>query len=624
MAEETTINSLLIADIGSVHTRLVLLDLVEGQYRLVASSRARTTAQPPLSSVSRGLEHAAERMTEMIGRRLLSPEPDQAFFIPETGGHGVDAFLATGSAGRPMRVFVVGLTPEISLTSARHVLAGTYVTVTDSLNPDDLRSREELVNTILRDEPDLIFIVGGTDGGAEDILIEQVETVRAALSLVTRGKMPTVLFAGNRELRRRVDAMLGSLTTVFAAKNIRPSLQEENLFPAQIELAMVYDDYRSSSPGGFAAGGRQSRIGVIPTTQGYMSAIRYLSELPEPGIGPLCVDVGSANSLLMAGVNHEPRFTIRTDLGVGHNAVQALAHITPASLQRWLPFDSSPADLRDYAWNKQLYPGTMPVTDEDLMIEQAFAREIIRLLVADARPDWGLGHGSLLPHFDPIIAAGAILTEAQHPGISAMLLLDALQPAGITRLRLDPHNLLSALGVAAYLDPVIMVQALESGGIVNLGTAFCPLGSVRDGSDALYVQIRLADGRVINHTVKGGEIWMAPTVPGLQARVTVKMRRGLSIQGKRRLSATVMTGTAGIIFDARGRPLVMPRTKTRAARFLQWQYAMSGRELSLSPKPQEDIQLPSLDDVDDLFPDLDSGFEPFSDFDGGFEQQEPV
>jgi hypothetical protein len=81
------------------------------------------------------------------------------------------------------------------------------------------------------------------------------------------------------------------------------------------------------------------------------------------------------------------------------------------------------------------------------------AREIVRLMVADSRPSWNAGEGDLLPPFGPITGAGAILTEAQHPGVSAMLLLDALQPVGTVELRLDPHNLVSALGVVAYVKP---------------------------------------------------------------------------------------------------------------------------------------------------------------------------
>src|SRR3990172_10393053 len=106
-----TINSVLVADIGSVHPRLLLIDVVEGQYRLIASGRARSTAEPPLGNVSLGIDHAARHLTELTGREILSSNAEQLFLIPETNGHGADEFLATSSAGRPMRVFLVGLTP---------------------------------------------------------------------------------------------------------------------------------------------------------------------------------------------------------------------------------------------------------------------------------------------------------------------------------------------------------------------------------------------------------------------------------------------------------------------------------------------------------------------------------
>ncbi len=587
------VNSLLIADIGNVHTRLVLLDLVEGQYRLIATSRARTTAAPPLSNVSLGVEHAADAMAHQIGRGLLSLEADQMFIMPEAGGHGVDEFLATSSAGRPMKVFLVGLTPEISIASGRRALAGTYVTVTDTLSTDDLRSEEQKINAILRDEPDLILIVGGTDEGADDILIDLVKTIQQALLLLTRGKMPVVLFAGNRALKREVDELLSPVTEVYMARNVRPTLADEQVFPAQIELSLVYDDYRTKSPGGFVEIGRHSQVGVVPTVQGLISAVRYLSHLPQKGIGPLVADIGSANSALVAGVDREPRFTIRTDLGMGHSMVSAQEAITPQNVLRWVPFDVEIDDLWDYAHNKQLRPSTVPGTAEELMLEQAFAREILRLLVAEARADWGLGHGDLLPAFRPIIAAGSILTQAQHPGIAALLLLDALQPVGITELQIDPYNLLSSLGVVAYLKPLITVQALEAPGLVSLGTAFSPQGRVRYGQDVMYVQARLADGQVLNHTVRGGEIWMVPALPGDPVEVAVRLRGGLTISGRRRFKLRVTAGAAGVIFDGRGRPLVMPRPRDRAARFMQWQLAMMGQRA----QPDADALLPSIEDL---------------------------
>lgn len=598
------VNSILVADLGSVHTRLALIDLVEGQYRLIASARSRTTAEPPLGRASLGLDRAAQRMSELIGRRIVDEHGDGLFLMPESEGHGVDAFLATGSAGRPMRVFLVGLTPELSLASGARVLASSFITVTGMLCPDDLRPEEAQINALLGGEPDVILITGGTDKGADDILLALLGRVVRALSLIRRGTMPVVLFAGNQALRAHVKALFSPYTTVFTARNVRPTLDEEQLVPAQIELALVYDEFRTRSPGGFEAVGRSSQVGVVPTVQGTISTVRYLSALPSPGIGPLCVDVGSANSFLVAGVHGQPHHVVRTDLGVGHSFPAALQAVTVSRLRRWLPTEVGEDALWDYACNKQLRPATIPATLEELLIEQALAREIVRALVSSARPDWGQGDGQVLPPFGPLIGAGAILTEAPHPGVAAMLLLDALQPVGLADLRLDPHNLIAALGVVAYLKPVATVQALEAGGLVELGTAFCPLGRVRDGRKAMSVEIRQPGEQIIRHTVRGGELWLAPLTAGTRVEVVVRLGRGLSIDGRRRIKRRLVAGAAGLIFDARGRPLALPRGAERARRLTAWlKAAMGGRlpeaapvadDAELRPAPQ-DLAAPDSD-----------------------------
>lgn len=576
-------NAVLVADLGNVHTRVVLIDLVEGQYRLVASARARSTAQAPHSRAALSLERAAAELEQITGRILLNPGSPAIFTVNDGEDDGIDAFLATSSAGRPMRVFLAGLTPELSLASARRALSGTYVTIIDTLTPDDPRSEEAQINALVNSDADLIMIAGGTDDGSTALVRQMLHTVETALALAQDDRRPSVLFAGNHALRRDVKTQLEPFASVFTTKNVRPGLDDEQLFAAQIELAFAYDEYRARHPGGFAEVGRVSAVGVVPTTQGYISAVRYMADVQAPAPGPLCLDIGSATSVIAAGVAGEPRYSIRTDLGVGHNAESALAAVTPERVRRWLPFEISDDALWDYVTNKQLRPATIPGTTEDLQIEQALAREIVRLLLADARPTWDMGQSLLLPPFAPIIAAGAVLTEAPHPGIAALILLDALQPTGIVDMRLDPHNLVSSLGVVAYLRPVMTVQALEAGGLATLGPAFCPLGRVRSGRKAMTVRITTSDRKRIDHVVRGGEIWMAPLLPGERAEVRVALARGLSIDGKRRLKRQVVAGAAGLVFDARGRPLELPRERDRATRFTAWQMAMMGRERRSAP-----------------------------------------
>ncbi|WP_119065149.1 glutamate mutase L [Aggregatilinea lenta] len=587
------VNSILLADIGSVHTRLALVDVVEGQYRFVAGARVRTTAEAPLGSVGIGLDRAAQQITAATGRTLIVPGSESPFLMPEANGHGVDQFLATASAGRPGRVLVAGLTPEMSLASARHVLAGSPVTVVDTISPYDGRTPDQRISAILSAHPDLILIAGGTDEGTESLVLDMAGTVRDAL-MAMRGQPPSVLYAGNRALRPQIKRLLSTRAAMFYAPNVRPDMREEQVFPAQIELSLAYDDFRSHQPGGFAEVARYSPIGIVPTVQGTISAVRYLTELPRRGVGPLVVDIGSTNSALVAGVHKETRFSVHTGLGIGHSLVDTLDTLKLDTLRKWLPPDVTDDELWDYAHNKALRPATVPGSPRDLMIEQAVAREIVRRMVRGSRAEWGLGRGDLPPAFSPVIAAGAVLTDAQHPGVSAMLLLDALQPVGITELRLDPYNLLSGLGVAAYLKPIITVQMLDGDALLPLATAFSPLGAARNGQSAMTVQIRPASGRTITHTVRGGEIWMAPVSPGMVCNVSIKLRRGLSINGKRRLKLHVVAGAAGIIFDARGRPLALPRPKERVARFERWLAAMTGGDVA-PDEPGEEVLAPQED-----------------------------
>ncbi len=601
-------NTILIADLGSVHTRLVLVDLVEGQYRLVASARSRSTAEPPLARVVLGLERATQDMEKLTGRKLLNPGSPAIFAVSTPQSDGIDAFLATSSAGQPMRVMLVGLTEAFSLISARRALGGTYVQIADTLTPYDTRSQEEQLNALLTGDIDLIMIVGGTDHGTTDLVHDLIARVEMALSLATSEQRPSVLFAGNRDLRDAVRTQLEPYTTVFVTQNVHPSTGEEQIFPVQIELAFVYDEHRSRSPGKFSEVGRVSAVGVVPTSQGYISAVRYMASMPgetndKHSIGPLCLDVGSATSVIAAGVHGQTHYTIRTDLGMGHQIVSTLETITPQAVQRWLPFEIDAEALWDYVYNKQLRPSTIPATIEELQIEQAIAREIVRALVNEARPAWEQGQSTLLPAFNPIFVSGAVLTEAQHPGISALMLLDALQPTGLVDLRLDPNNLVSSLGVVAYLKPLMTVQALESGGMVALGTAFCPLGRARAGRKAMTVRITTRDRRQIERIVRGGEIWSAPLLPGETVTVQVRLHGGLTINGKRRIKGTFTTGAAGLIFDARGRPLVLPRDRDRAARYTEWQMAMRGRERRPTATPESTAEsLPQTEDQYDAVP----------------------
>lgn len=578
MAEFQQINSILAVDVGSVNTRAVLIDLVDGKYRLVMRGETRSTADDPWRDAGVGLRRALKAMTERTGRRFLTAE-DEVLMPERASGYGVDQFVATASAGRPLRVLLAGLMPDVSIASGLHALSGSYVEVVDTLSLADIRTEEQQINDILNKKPDLIFIVGGTDAGAEEAILKLVRVVRTAVRLVEGATQPTVLYAGNRAVQRRVSELMESEADLYLAANVRPRLLEEKLDGARHELAAVYDHFKVNHPGGFGEISQRSLVGILPTAHSFANIVRYLGETDSGGHGGiLAVDVGSATTTLVASTHRQPHISIRNDLGVGHSATGILAATTPDDIRRWLTWNASDADIANYAHNKTLRPATIPQTAQDLELEYALAREAIRVAVEGTRAVRRLWQGDRLANLGTVIGSGAVLAKGPHAGMAALILLDALPLTGVIEVWLDSVGLLPALGAVAYAQPAAVVQVLDEGDLLFVGTAICAEGRVRLGRGGMDIRVTLDNGQVERHQVRGGTLWTYPLPPGQTARVEVRLSRGLSVGGRSRLKLTLKGGAAGLIFDARGRPLPLPRkAEARARLYPHWVAGTKGR-----------------------------------------------
>ncbi len=72
--------SVLAVDIGSVNTRALLFDVVDGQYHFISSGVAPSTTGAPFRDVSEGVSQAVKRLQENIGRVLI--DKDGLLIIP--------------------------------------------------------------------------------------------------------------------------------------------------------------------------------------------------------------------------------------------------------------------------------------------------------------------------------------------------------------------------------------------------------------------------------------------------------------------------------------------------------------------------------------------------------------
>ena len=131
-------NSLLAVDVGAANTRAVLFDVVEGEYRFVASGNAPSTAEAPFKDVIVGVRDAISNLQAVISKPLLDGSRD--LITPsQSNGSGVDALVVTLSAGPTIKTVLVGLLKDVSQESARRLTESTYARIVETIGLNDRR-----------------------------------------------------------------------------------------------------------------------------------------------------------------------------------------------------------------------------------------------------------------------------------------------------------------------------------------------------------------------------------------------------------------------------------------------------------------------------------------------------
>jgi hypothetical protein len=447
---ESNVKSILAADCGTVTTTAILIEQVKGEFRLVASGETFSTYASPWRDITLGVAEAISQIEKKTDRTLLAPGAGWPLTPQSSHQQGVDAFIAVSSAGAPLRMVLAGLMQDITLTSARRAAATTYASVVGILSLDtvpntgshkpspNLRHRaERRIQAIQAWQPEVILLTGGTDGGAERPVIEMANILSMAMRVLAKADKPAILFAGNSELRAQIAEILGPVAEFKSVDNIRPSLDSENLAAVQTELGNLYTQRKIFQLSGFQKLRNWSKHPVTPTGKSFEKLVAYIGR--HNNLNVIGVNIGSGSTIVSTHVNRRHNSTIRSDAGVGHNLHLLLNSVTLEKFHRWLPISVTLQDLHNRLLNKSLRPGSIPTTFEELMIEHAVAREALRLAVEQARDglsfqsssnkhaiSWGL-----------IIGAGRTLTRTPHPGYAAMIMLDGIEPWGVTSLALD-------------------------------------------------------------------------------------------------------------------------------------------------------------------------------------------
>jgi hypothetical protein len=287
------------------------------------------------------------------------------------------------------------------------------------------------------------------------------------------------------------------------------------------------------------------------------------------------------------------------------------------NIKRWIPFDVSDAELRNQLRNKMIRPTTIPQRLQDLQIEQAVAREALRLAFDHHKSlarglEGGAGEaGGISGAFDAqrtgktlvnmmaldmIVGSGGVLSHAPRRAQSALMMMDAYQPEGVTLLTVDSIFMMPQLGILSTIHPEAATQVFEADCLVYLGTCISPVGQGKEGEPCVTVtmggqattvnvgQIKvlpLGFNEQTGVTDGGSTATMGhdalPSNDPKQAEITIEPGKNFDVgEGKGRpRTVTATGGVVGLIIDARGRPLQLPADDpTRIRKLKEWLAAM--------------------------------------------------
>ncbi|MGQ9783255.1 MAG: glutamate mutase L [Armatimonadota bacterium] len=581
------IRSILATDCGSTTTKAILIEKQSDEYRLVVRGEAPTTVEAPFDDVTVGVINAIREIEELAGKAIL--DTDGKIMTPlRADGSGVDIYLSTSSAGGGLQMTVAGVVKTMSAESAERAALGAGAIIIDVLAVDDGRKDFEKVKRIRELRPDMILISGGTDGGTVKHLVEIAEMIVSADPKPRLGgNMPLpIIYAGNKDASEAVKEVLGNSVDLRIVDNLRPSLDRENLDPAREAIHELFLQHVMQQAPGYSKLSSWVSAGIMSTPNAVGKMVQTVAQ--EKGVNILAVDIGGATTDVFSVFNGVYNRTVSANLGMSYSVCNVLAEAGTENIRRWAPFEVNEESVRNSLRNKMVRPTTIPQTMRDLRIEQAVAREALRLAFEHhktlARSLKGVQTvrtiGEILDQketgetlvdmmaLDMIVGSGGVLSHAPRRAEAAYMMLDAYQPEGVTLLAVDSIFMMPQLGVLSTLHPQAAAQVFERDCLIKLGSTIAPAGRAKPGELACTVTI---DG--VGHEVRFGEIKLIPLPVGETREAVIRPSGKLDVGAGRgrEMRAQVEGGVVGIVIDCRGRPLVLQEdSQARIEKLREW------------------------------------------------------
>jgi len=581
-----SINVILATDCGSTTTKAIMIERVDGVFRQRGGGDAPTTVEEPFADVTVGVVNAITEIQEVSGRRLL--EDDGSIISPSNAEQGCDIYISTSSAGGGLQMMVAGVVREMTAASAKRAALGAGAIVMDTIASNDKRRPHEQIQRIRELRPDMVLVSGGTDGGDAKKVTEIAELIAPAKPRPRFGKsyeLP-IIFAGNTKARSEIERVFSDGGfDLKIAENLRPTLEQENLGPARDMIHDVFLEHVMAHAPGYDKLMKITDAAIMPTPGAVGDILQTIAR--GRGINAVGVDIGGATTDVFSVFDSTFNRTVSANLGMSYSISNVCAEASMQRILRWVHIDMDERELRNRVKNKMIRPTTIPQTLEALVFEQAVAREALRLAYKQHKEfattlkgvqqqrtvgdtfSQQAGGETIVDNMklDLLVASGGVLSHAPRMHQTAMLLIDAFEPEGVTELAKDSIFMMPHLGVLASVHEQAAMEVFEKDCLIYLGTCVAASGTGKAGKTCFSWS--LDGGSRGSGELTFGELELVELGIDETAEIEVKPGRGFDVgagPGKT-LKRTVRGGTVGLILDARGRPLELPqdRAECRAA-----------------------------------------------------------
>jgi uncharacterized protein (TIGR01319 family) len=557
--------------------------------------------EAPFEDVTKGVLNAVMEVEELSGRTILDGDK---IITPDNGASGVDIYVSTSSAGGGLQMMVAGVVKSMSGESAERAALGAGSIVMDVLASNDGRLPHEKITRIRQLRPDMILLSGGTDGGTTTHVMELAEILAAANPRPRLGqnyKLP-VIYAGNNKAQDSIKKTLGEISDLDIVDNIRPVLEQENLEPSRDKIHDLFMEHVMAQAPGYKKLMSWTDAPIMPTPGAVGSLIEMIAK--KENISVVGVDIGGATTDIFSVFEGKFNRTVSANLGMSYSICNVLAESGLDNVLRWVPFDIDRSELTNRIGNKMIRPTTVPQSLEELVIEQAIAREALRLsfiqhkefatslkgvqserTISDAFEQSSSGQSLVnMMELDLLVGSGGVLSHAPRRQQSARMLIDSFMPEGITQLAVDSIFMMPQLGVLANIDKEELkddasqaaLEVFDNDCLIRLGTCVTPVGSIKPNSKMADVTLTFNDGTVKDLVINEGTLEMME-YPYEEVKISIKPVRGIDVgAGKgEALDSVIYGGVVGLIFDGRNRPITLSKeSNKRIDSLLSWSTAV--------------------------------------------------